>query len=1187
MATNTGATNSALLIKFETRTNRVKGLSFHPKRPWILASLHTGAIQLWDYRMGSLVDRFEEHEGPVRGVDFHENQPLFVSGGDDLKVKLWNYRLRRCIFTLMGHLDYVRTVEFHKNQPWIVSSSDDQTLRIWNWQSRSCMSVLTGHNHYVMSASFHPRRSLVVSASLDQTLRLWDLTGLKSQSRQSTFAGNVTQDIFGGNDVMVKYILEGHERGVNYASFHPTLAIVVSGADDRSIRVWRIEETRAYETEQFRGHMSNVSCVKYFKDYIVSNSEDRSIRVWDPKIRTSIHVSRRENDRFWVLAVHPERNLIAAGHDSGMIVFKIERERPAMQVVGNTVYWVNPARQLRSLDFDTKQEQPVVNLSRRQTYPPHTMSFCKEENMAVFHYAQDGGTFELYPLDQLNVVHENVKRGFYTSAVFFQRNKFAVLDKSRQIIIKNTQNNILHVLPAVHNANEIFWAPSGQLLLKGDDKVYLFDPHQKKVTAQATAAKVKYVVWSDGAREGKVALLSKHSISVFTKKGLKSVCSLHENSRVKSACFDEKAVVLYYCTMNHLKYCLPNGDTGTIKTLDAPVYLVRAVDDELSFINREGFFGSMKVDLTECRFKLALLNERWNEVLSIVKTGEIHGQALVCYLQQRGFPEVAMHFVKDPKIRFRLALECGNLDDAQECADRLGDEAAWEKLALAATDYGKVQQVATAYGKAANPHAFQKLGFVNFILGNHEKAKDYADMRDDNNLKYQTALLTSDTDMKIKMLEDAGQYTLAHQIAVRSNKPEKAAALLAKAGTALQEAMKLPIEIDEDEEESEDIVAARARQDMRAQEAVFGMSNELTEAAQSTARLVVPATAPQFTSDWPLYRIEESRVKEMIMKGQIDDIPDEMPAGGGGGGAWGDGGMDEDMDMDDGGAWGEKGDDLDMEDDGMGGGGGWGDSDDDIKVEADDLMKGKGDGDIVFPVNGRGVVGQWVNSKHGCDHIAAGSFQSGMKLLQQQHGVKDFDPLREMFYQCYVAATGSLPLPGLPSRTAYQSSAAANEKTPLRAFSVSQLQERLKMGLKHFTDGKFADAKAAFQATIHLSVFLVLDEKTQKARDDAVKKATMYASACSLQLARTELQASDPKKATEMACYFTHYELDPQHIMLVVKQAMLDTYKKGYFRTSGTFGRRLLEFNPDAKLQAQAKKAMTTGDIKEDGSQVC
>jgi len=52
-----------MIVKFETKSNRVKGLSFHPSRPWVLASLHSGAVQLWDYRLRTLVEKFEEHDG--------------------------------------------------------------------------------------------------------------------------------------------------------------------------------------------------------------------------------------------------------------------------------------------------------------------------------------------------------------------------------------------------------------------------------------------------------------------------------------------------------------------------------------------------------------------------------------------------------------------------------------------------------------------------------------------------------------------------------------------------------------------------------------------------------------------------------------------------------------------------------------------------------------------------------------------------------------------------------------------------------------------------------------------------------------------------------------------------------------------------------------------------------------------
>lgn len=56
-------------------------------------SLHNGVIQLWDYRMCTLLDKFDEHDGPVRGICFHSQQPLFVSGGDDYKIKVSFKRL--------------------------------------------------------------------------------------------------------------------------------------------------------------------------------------------------------------------------------------------------------------------------------------------------------------------------------------------------------------------------------------------------------------------------------------------------------------------------------------------------------------------------------------------------------------------------------------------------------------------------------------------------------------------------------------------------------------------------------------------------------------------------------------------------------------------------------------------------------------------------------------------------------------------------------------------------------------------------------------------------------------------------------------------------------------------------------------------------------------------------------------
>ena len=50
------------------------------------------------------------------------------------------------------------------------------------------------------------------------------------------------------------------------------------------------------------------------------------------------------------------------------------------------------------------------------------------------------------------------------------------------------------------------------------------------------------------------------------------------------------------------------------------------------------------------------------QVLYMVKTAKLVGQSVIAYLQQKGYPEVALHFVKDERTRFALALECGNVE---------------------------------------------------------------------------------------------------------------------------------------------------------------------------------------------------------------------------------------------------------------------------------------------------------------------------------------------------------------------------------------------------------------------------------------------------------------------------------------------------------------------------------------------
>ena len=99
-----------------------------------------------------------------------------------------------------------------------------------------------------MCAQFHSTEDLVASASLDQTVRIWDISGLRKKQMPGGGAprpaGGQQADIFGQPDVVVKHVLEGHDRGVNWVSFHNTMPILVSGSDDRLVKMWRYNESK-------------------------------------------------------------------------------------------------------------------------------------------------------------------------------------------------------------------------------------------------------------------------------------------------------------------------------------------------------------------------------------------------------------------------------------------------------------------------------------------------------------------------------------------------------------------------------------------------------------------------------------------------------------------------------------------------------------------------------------------------------------------------------------------------------------------------------------------------------------------------------------------------------------------------------------------------------------------------------
>jgi coatomer protein complex subunit alpha (xenin) len=69
-------------------------------------------------------------------------------------------------------------------------------------------------------------------------------------------------------------------------------------------------------------------------------------------------------------------------------------------------------------------------------------------------------------------------------------------------------------------------------------------------------------------------------------------------------------------------------------------------------------------------------------------------KSIIGYLQKKGYPEIALKFVKDEKTRFDLALQCStanNIDIALQSAIALNDKELWTKLGHEALSQGNLK----------------------------------------------------------------------------------------------------------------------------------------------------------------------------------------------------------------------------------------------------------------------------------------------------------------------------------------------------------------------------------------------------------------------------------------------------------------------------------------------------------------
>ncbi|CAD8064776.1 unnamed protein product [Paramecium primaurelia] len=727
-----------MFVKFERHSDRVKSVSFHPHRPWVLSALHSGVIELIDYRMKKRIATYEDHKGAVRSVQFHPQLNLFCSGGDDYTVRVWNFK--QCQFVLKGHLDYVRCVTFHPINPWVLSGSDDQTARVWNYQSRQTIAILTGHTHYIMSCHFHPTQDFIVTCSLDQTARLWNYGVLKQR-----YAQKKNQEyVLSGAEVQVIAIMDGHKDQLNWCAFHKSEPFIITSSDDKNIKLWKYNENKAWEFDSFTGHTNNVCCAEFHSkgDVIISDSEDHTIRIWDFTTRKQIALYENQHyDRYWIVTCHPNNYYFACGSDTMLQVFTLHKDRIPVLLVNERYLCMAEQKILKVIELNSGQQQIIRDISTLIIPTPTIL----EDNIESIEYnTYDTQKTQLMvrcirSLKEPNKLKRHlliafqpqkgdsgVKQFHSKSACFIGKNKIARINQESKIELYNYETDAISLIDD-KQASKIFTAPGGKLLiyreninenkmqnLSENSYLELFDPLAKQGLHQIEYSKAKYVQYHDSY----LIVQGKLSLTILTKQ-LQKLIEIQEQINIKSFIWVNNFII--YTTKSQIKYLLLNGDTGVLKSTENILYLVKGEEQQqnklkLIAVDNTAQYITQVLDIQEPLFKIAILNKDLNAIHKFVENNQ--NEAVLSYLYQKRLASVALKLVKDKWAKFSLSLDSGNLEQAYKAAIEIKDTNLFEQLRSEALRQGNNLLVDVCDQQL---NQFDRLAFLYLCTGNIEK----------------------------------------------------------------------------------------------------------------------------------------------------------------------------------------------------------------------------------------------------------------------------------------------------------------------------------------------------------------------------------------------------------------------------------------------------------------------------------
>ncbi|MEH1965752.1 nSTAND1 domain-containing NTPase [Nostoc sp.] len=273
----------------------VTRVSFSHDSQRVVTGSEDGTLKIWS-RDGRELSNFRVYDKKITSVSFSRDGQMVAAGSVDGRVLLRSWDGKE-IANFQGYEDEITSINFSPDGQKLISASKDKTFKLWNLQGE-VIKTFEGHKESITSVSFSPDGQLIVSGSEDNMVKLWTLNGkaIKTLNQKSpvtevtfspdgqTIASTAGESgypkLWRRNGSLIKTL--SSTGSISFSIDSKRIAITNFSESNASVEIYQIDTENTGTSFELKGHGNNITSVSISPDFqmLVSGSEDRTVKLW-------------------------------------------------------------------------------------------------------------------------------------------------------------------------------------------------------------------------------------------------------------------------------------------------------------------------------------------------------------------------------------------------------------------------------------------------------------------------------------------------------------------------------------------------------------------------------------------------------------------------------------------------------------------------------------------------------------------------------------------------------------------------------------------------------------------------------------------------------------------------------------------------------------------------------------------